>query len=103
MLSDKKTVNIDNVYSDARWQMYRLGQEWQYNHRWKRYPGTPGLYELIFKKFPVMKLSARMLTSRNTKAFYWRQTHRCGHSTHNPIMGNKGHKYKSTFNCTLVW
>jgi len=34
----------------------------------KRYPGTSGLYELIFTKFPVEILSIRMLTSRNIKA-----------------------------------
>jgi len=32
---------------------------------------------------------------QNTKTFYWQQTHIDGHSTHNLIMDNKGHKNKS--------
>jgi len=34
----------------------------------KRYSGIPGLYELIFMKFPVEILFIRVLISRNIKA-----------------------------------
>jgi len=60
----------------------------------KRYPGTPDLYKLIFKKF----LDETICTNADKKyksILLATNVHRRSNSTHNPIMGNKRHKYKS--------
>jgi len=57
---DKKAINIDNVYgiyfsSDGTMfddKRINLDKNDDIIVDGKRYPGTPGLYELIFKKFP---------------------------------------------------
>jgi len=59
----------------------------------KKYTGTPGLYGLIFKKIPNETIYIRVL--KYTSILLTTNAHKRGYSTHNPIMGNKGHKYKS--------
>jgi len=61
----------------------------------KRYPRTPGLYKLIFKKFPDETICTNADNQKYKSILLATNAHRRGHSTHNPIMGNKGHKYKS--------
>jgi len=61
----------------------------------KKYPGTPGLYELIFKKFPDEIICTNADKQKYKSILLTTNAHRRGHSTHNPIMSNNGHKYKS--------
>jgi len=61
----------------------------------KKYSGTPGLYELIFKKFPDETICTNADKQKYKSIVLAHKHTLCGHSTHKPIMGNKGHKYKS--------
>jgi len=103
VLSGKKAVNIDNVYgvyfsSDGTMlgdKRIDLDKNDDIIVDGKRYPGTPGLYELIFKKFPDETICTNADKQKYKSILLTTNAHRRGHSTHNPIMGNKGHKYKS--------
>jgi len=53
----------------------------------KRYPG---LYELIFKKFPNETICTNADKQKRKTILLATNAHR-RHSTHNLIMGNKGH------------
>jgi len=61
----------------------------------KRYPGTPGLYELIFKKFPDETMCTNTDKQKYKSFLLATNAHIRGYSTYNPIMGNEGHKFKS--------
>jgi len=103
VLSGKKVVNIDNVYgvyfsSDGTMlgdKRINLDKNDDIIVDGKRYSGTPGLYELIFKKFPNETICTNADKQKYKNILLATNAHRRGHSTHNPIMGNKGHKYKS--------
>ncbi|KAL6417605.1 hypothetical protein ACFW04_012621 [Cataglyphis niger] len=59
-----------------------------------RYVGTPGLYELIFKRMPddLVYTENDKLTYRNI--LLTTNAHRRDKKANNPILGNKGYKYK---------
>lgn len=58
------------------------------------YAGTPGLYELIFKKLPDANLYT-IDDKRNYKhILLTTNVHRHGYNVKNQIKGNKGYKYK---------
>jgi len=103
VLSGKKVVNINNIYrvyfssngtmlTDKR---IDLDKNDDIIVDGKRYLGTPGLYELIFKKFPDETICTNAEKQKYKSILLATNAHRRGHSTHNSIMGNKGHKYKS--------
>ncbi|KAL6256711.1 hypothetical protein P5V15_011638 [Pogonomyrmex californicus] len=77
MLSDKKfddkndSIIIDNV----------------------RYNGTPGLYELIFKRLPDDAVFTEDDKQTYKSILLTTNAHRRGHSAHNPIKSNRGSKY----------
>jgi len=99
VLSDKKVVNIDNVYgvyfssdgtnSDER---IDLDKNDDIIIDEKRYSGTPGFYELIFKKFSDETICTNADKQKYKSILLVTNAHRRGHSTHNPIMDNKGYK-----------
>ncbi|KAL6417673.1 hypothetical protein ACFW04_014399 [Cataglyphis niger] len=59
-----------------------------------RYVGTPGLYELIFKRMPddLVYTENDKLTYRNI--LLTTNAHRRDKKANNPILGNKGYKYR---------
>ncbi|KMQ89471.1 hypothetical protein RF55_10898 [Lasius niger] len=59
-----------------------------------RYVGTPGLYELIFKRIPddLVYTENDKLTYRNI--LLKTNAHKRDHKATMPVLGNKGHKYK---------
>jgi hypothetical protein len=59
-----------------------------------RYNGTPGLYELIFKRLPDEAIFTEDDKQMYTSILLATNAHRRSHSADNPIMGNKGYKYK---------
>lgn len=59
-----------------------------------RYVGTPGLYELIFAKFPNDAVYTEDDKQIYKSILLTTNAHRRNHSALNPIMGNRGHKYK---------
>jgi len=61
----------------------------------KKYPETPGLYKLIFKKFPDQTICTNADKQKYKSILLATNAHRCDHCTHNPIMDSKGHRYKS--------
>ncbi|KYM96919.1 hypothetical protein ALC62_12414, partial [Cyphomyrmex costatus] len=70
VLSGKKAVNIDVVY------------------------GVPGLYELMFMKFPNESICTDDIqTYKNI--LLTTNAYRRGHNAGNLVLGNKGHKYKN--------
>src|SRR5215469_4244392 len=60
----------------------------------KRYAGTPGLYELIFKKFPDESTYTSIDMENYKNMLLVTNAHRRNHSIDYPIMGNRGYKYK---------
>jgi hypothetical protein len=103
VLSGKKAVNIDNVYGvyfnnggtmlgDKR---VDLDKQDDVIIDQKRYAGTPGLYELIFMKFPNETIVTKLDKQKYKSILLATNAHRRGHSMHNPILGNRGHKYKN--------
>jgi len=103
VLSGKKAVNIDNVYgvyfSSVGTMLgdkhIDLDKNYDIIVDGKRYPGTPGLYKLIFKKFPDKTICTNADKQKYKSILLATNAHRRSHSMHNPIMGNKRHKYKS--------
>lgn len=59
-----------------------------------RYVGTPGLYELIFKKISNNNIYTQDDKRTYKKLLLTTNAHRCSHDVFIPIMGNKGYKYK---------
>jgi len=100
VLSGKKAVNIDNVYgvyfsSDGTMLGDRSWTRMMIIVEGKRYPRIPSFYELIFKKFSDETICTNADKQKYKSILLTTITHRRGYSTHNPIMGNKGHKYKT--------
>jgi len=102
VLSGKKAVNINNVYG-----VYFNSDGTMLDHKRidldkndviivdrKKYPGTSILYELIFKKFLDKTICTNADKQKYKNIPLATNAHKRGHSTHNPIMGNKGHKYR---------
>lgn len=59
-----------------------------------RYAGTPGLYELIFKRIPDDTLYTETDKQKYRSILLTTNAHRRNHSALLPILGNKGYKYK---------
>ncbi|KAL6253546.1 hypothetical protein P5V15_015531 [Pogonomyrmex californicus] len=54
--------------------------------------GTPGLYELIFKRLPDEAIFTKDDKQTYKSILLTTNAYRRSHSAHNPIMGNKGYK-----------
>lgn len=59
-----------------------------------RYIGTPGLYELIFKRLPDDTVYTEDDKQKYKSILLTTNAHRRNHNALNPILGNKGYKYK---------
>lgn len=60
-----------------------------------RYAGTPGIYELIFKRIPDDTVYTEDDKEKYRNILLATNAHRRGHDVRNPILGNKGYKYKN--------
>ena len=60
-----------------------------------KYAGTPGLYELIFKRIPDDGVYTDEDKIKYKSILLATNAHRRGHNELNPILGNKGYKYKN--------
>lgn len=60
-----------------------------------RYVGTPGLYELIFKRIPDDMVYTEDDKQKYKSILLTTNAHRRDHSALNPILGNRGYKYKN--------
>ncbi|KYM95900.1 hypothetical protein ALC62_13452 [Cyphomyrmex costatus] len=59
-----------------------------------KYKGTPGLYELIFKRIPDDAIYTENDKLAYKSILLATNGHRRSHNADNPILGNKGYKYK---------
>ncbi|KYQ47212.1 hypothetical protein ALC60_13769 [Trachymyrmex zeteki] len=103
VLSGKKAVNIDVVYGvhfsnmgtllgDKR---IALDKNDDIIINGKRYEGTPGLYELIFMKFPNENICTDDDIQTYKSILLTTNAYRRGHSADSQVLGNKGYKYKN--------
>ncbi|XP_070158059.1 uncharacterized protein [Polyergus mexicanus] len=60
-----------------------------------RYMGTPGLYELIFKRMPDGDVYTEDDKIKYKNILLATNAHRCGNDIRNPVLSNKGYKYKN--------
>ncbi|KYM93730.1 hypothetical protein ALC62_15668 [Cyphomyrmex costatus] len=103
VLSGKKAVNIDVVYgvyfSDEGTMLgdkrITLRKNDDIIIDGKRYYGTPGLYELIFMKFPNESICTDDDIQTYKSILLTTNAYRRGHNAGNQVLGNKGHKYKN--------
>ncbi|KYM95372.1 hypothetical protein ALC62_13986 [Cyphomyrmex costatus] len=103
VLSDKKAVNIDVVYgiyfSDEGTMLgdkrITLSKNDDIIIDGQRYDGTPGLYELIFMKFPNESICTDDDIQTYKSILLTTNAYRRGHNAGNQVLGNKGHKYKN--------
>lgn len=79
MLGDKRfdVDNDDNIFIDGI-----------------KYLGTPGLYELIFKRIPDDAIYTEEDKNKYKSILLATNAHRRGSNILNPVLGNKGFKYK---------
>ncbi|KYQ49806.1 hypothetical protein ALC60_11117, partial [Trachymyrmex zeteki] len=61
----------------------------------KRYEGTPGLYKLIFMKFPNENICTDNDMHNYKSILLTTNAYRRGHSADSQVLGNKGYKYKN--------
>lgn len=59
-----------------------------------RYAGTPGIYELIFKRIPDDTVYTEADTQKYKDILLATNAHRRRHDVRNPVLSNKGYKYK---------
>ncbi|KYM93919.1 hypothetical protein ALC62_15475 [Cyphomyrmex costatus] len=103
VLSGKKAVNIDVVYgvyfSDEGTMLgdkrITLNKNDDIIIDGQRYDGTPGLYELIFMKFPNESICTDDDVQTYKSILLTTNAYRRGHNAGNQVLGNKGHKYKN--------
>ncbi|KYN00609.1 hypothetical protein ALC62_08619 [Cyphomyrmex costatus] len=102
VLSGKKAVNIDvyGVYFSDEGTMLgdkhiTLNKNDDIIIDGKRYDGTPGLYELIFMKFPNESICTDDDVQTYKSILLTTNAYRRGHNAGNQVLGNKGHKYKN--------
>ncbi|KYN00592.1 hypothetical protein ALC62_08630 [Cyphomyrmex costatus] len=103
VLSGKKAVNIDVVYgvyfSDEGTMLgdkrITLNKNDDIIIDGQRYDGTPGLYELIFIKFPNESICTDDDVETYKSILLTTNVYRRGHNAGNQVLGNKGHKYKN--------
>ncbi|KYN04516.1 hypothetical protein ALC62_04616 [Cyphomyrmex costatus] len=101
VLSGKKAANIDVVYgvyfSDEGTMLgdkrITLSKNDDIIIDGKRYYGTPGLYELIFMKFPNESICTNDDIQTYKSILLTTNAYRRGHNAGNQVLGNKGHKY----------
>jgi len=92
VLSSKKAVNIDVVHGVYfSYEGIMFGDKRITLHN----AGTPGLYELIFMKFPNESICTDEDVQTYRSIMLTTNAHRCGHSPSNQVMGSKGYKYKN--------
>ncbi|KYQ53669.1 hypothetical protein ALC60_04233 [Trachymyrmex zeteki] len=103
VLNGKKAVNIDVVYGvyfsnegtmlgDKR---IALDKNDDIIINGKRYEGTPGLYKLIFMKFPNENIYTDDDMHNYKSILLTTNAYRRGHSANSQVLGNKGYKYKN--------
>ncbi|KYN22502.1 hypothetical protein ALC57_05099 [Trachymyrmex cornetzi] len=68
----------------------------------ERYKGTPGLYELIFKKIPNNAIYTENDKQTYKHILLTTNAHRRDNNARMPIKSNKGHKYKNIIAPLLV-
>ncbi|KYQ47747.1 hypothetical protein ALC60_13223 [Trachymyrmex zeteki] len=102
VLSGKKAVNIDVVYG-----VYFSNEGTMLGDKrialdkndiiinGKRYEGTPGLYELIFMKFPNENICTDDDMQTYNSILLTTNAYRRGHTADSQVLGNKGYKYKN--------
>ncbi|KYN06864.1 hypothetical protein ALC62_02178 [Cyphomyrmex costatus] len=103
VLSGKKAVNIDVVYgvyfSDEGTMLgdkrITLNKNDDIIIDGQRYDGTPGLYELLFMKFPNESICTDDDVQTYKSILLTTNAYRRGHNAGNQVLGNKGHKYKN--------
>ncbi|KYN02979.1 hypothetical protein ALC62_06184 [Cyphomyrmex costatus] len=103
VLSGKKAVNIDVVYgvyfSDEGTMLgdkrITLNKNDDIIIDGQRYDRTPGLYELIFMKFPNESICTDDDVQTYKSILLITNAYRRGHNAGNQVLGNKGHKYKN--------
>ncbi|KYM93995.1 hypothetical protein ALC62_15391 [Cyphomyrmex costatus] len=103
VLSGKKAVNIDIVYrvyfSDEGTMLgdkrITLNKNDDIIIGGQRYDGTPGLYELIFMKFPNESICTDDDVQTYKSILLTTNAYRRGHNAGNQVLGNKRHKYKN--------
>jgi len=103
VLSGKKSVNIDSVYgvyfNDDGTMIGNKRIELDKNDNifidGKKYPGTVGLYELIFMKFPNESSYTNIDKQYYKSILLLTNAHKRDYNAQNQIKSNKGHKYKN--------
>ncbi|KYN15778.1 hypothetical protein ALC57_11984 [Trachymyrmex cornetzi] len=60
-----------------------------------KYKGTPDLYKLIFKRIPEDAIYTEDDKLAYKSILLATNADRCSHNADNPILGNKGYKYKN--------
>ncbi|XP_070531459.1 uncharacterized protein [Cardiocondyla obscurior] len=103
VLSGKKSINIDSVYgvyfNDNGTMIGNKRVDLDKNDNilidGKKYPGTVGLYELIFMRFPD-ESSYTDTDKENYKSILMAtNAHKRDYNSQNQVKSNKGHKYKN--------
>ncbi|XP_070529969.1 uncharacterized protein [Cardiocondyla obscurior] len=101
VLSGKKSINIDSVYgvyfNDNGTMICNKRVDLDKNDNilidGKKYPGTVGLYELIFMRFPD-ESSYTETDKENYKSILMAtNAHKRDYNSQNQVKSNKGHKY----------
>jgi len=60
-----------------------------------KYKGTPGLYQLIFKRIPDDTIYTENDKLAYKSILLAMNAHKCNHKADNSILSNKGYKYKN--------
>ncbi|XP_067208490.1 uncharacterized protein, partial [Linepithema humile] len=102
LLSGDKKRGIDNVYgvyfNDAGTflgdKVFDIDKDDNVIVDGVKYAGTPGLFELIFKRLPDDTLCTEDDKQKYKSILLATNAHRRGHNAHLPVLGNKGYKYK---------
>ncbi|XP_067214604.1 uncharacterized protein [Linepithema humile] len=102
LLSGDKKRGIDNVYgvyfNDAGTflgdKTFDIDKDDNVIVDGVKYAGTPGLFELIFKRLPDDTLCTEADKQKYKSILLSTNAHRRGHNAHLPVLGNKGYKYK---------
>ncbi|XP_067216995.1 uncharacterized protein [Linepithema humile] len=102
LLSGDKKRGIDNVYgvyfNDAGTflgdKAFDIDRDDNVIVDGVKYAGTPGLFELIFKRLPDDTLCTEADKQKYKSILLATNAHRRGHNAHLPVLGNKGYKYK---------
>ncbi|XP_067212825.1 uncharacterized protein [Linepithema humile] len=102
LLSGDKKRGIDNVYgvyfNDAGTflgdKTFDIDRDDNLIVDGVKYAGTPGMFELIFKRLPDDTLCTETDKQKYKSILLATNAYRRGHNAHLPVLGNKGYKYK---------